>query len=68
MVNVLHLSVIFLCYAELIYTAAVPAVETNRGFFDTPLIRPLLIKAYPGIDDIQSDLYEVYMEPFNYVS
>ncbi|KAF5291995.1 hypothetical protein FQA39_LY14112 [Lamprigera yunnana] len=28
--------------------------------------RPLLIKSYPGIENIQSDLYEVYQEPFTY--
>nr|AIG92783.1 extracellular superoxide dismutase [Dastarcus helophoroides] len=28
--------------------------------------RPLLIKTFPGIDNFQSDLYEVYAEPYTY--
>lgn len=30
--------------------------------------RPLIVKSYPAVDNYQSDLYEVYMEPYTYVS
>lgn len=31
-------------------------------------VRPLFIKAYPAVDNYQSDIYEVYQEPYPYVS
>lgn len=30
--------------------------------------RRLIIKPFPGIENLQSDLYEVFMEPYGYVS
>lgn len=30
--------------------------------------RPLIIKSYPAVEDYQSDLYEVYAQPYPYVS
>lgn len=30
--------------------------------------RPLIVKSYPAVENYQSDLYEVYMEPYGYVS
>lgn len=44
------------------------------GYFANEVLPPgypphsLIIRAYPGIEDIRSDLYEVYQEPYNYVS
>ncbi|KAF2881791.1 hypothetical protein ILUMI_24386 [Ignelater luminosus] len=29
-------------------------------------VRPLLIKTYPAVDNYQSDIYEVYQEPYTY--
>lgn len=30
--------------------------------------RPLIIKNYPAVENYQSELYEVYAEPYQYVS
>lgn len=38
--------------------------------YETPPLRnrPLIVKAYPAVGNYQSNLYEVYMEPYTYVS
>lgn len=30
--------------------------------------RPLIIKSYPAVEDYRSELYEIYAQPYPYVS
>ncbi|XP_017772663.1 PREDICTED: superoxide dismutase [Cu-Zn], chloroplastic-like [Nicrophorus vespilloides] len=48
--------------------SALPAVGIQGALYNVPGIghRPLIIKPYPGIENVQSDLYEVYMEPYTF--
>lgn len=47
--------------------AAVPLVRRNVYPVSELEGRPLIIKQYPGIENYQSDLYEVYATPYQYV-
>lgn len=50
---------------------AVPAVRRSLYPEREPAgleTHPLIIKTYPGVDNYQSDIYEVYAEPYPYVS
>lgn len=56
----------------LVLSAAYVASVQSTGFAATaeqgPLypVRPLLIKSYPGVENYQSDVYEVFQEPYPY--
>ncbi|XP_018335681.1 superoxide dismutase [Cu-Zn]-like isoform X2 [Agrilus planipennis] len=41
-------------------------VETSTFYGVQGTGHPLIIKSFPAIDNIQSELYEVYMEPYTY--
>lgn len=49
---------------------ALPAVGVESSLYQIPSLgqRPLIVKSYPAVENYQSDLYEVYMEPYTYVS
>lgn len=47
--------------------AAAPVIRRNVYPVSALEGRPLIIKTYPGIENYQSDIYEVYAEPYNYV-
>nr|ALR99799.1 putative extracellular copper/zinc superoxide dismutase [Phaedon cochleariae] len=48
--------------------AALQAIGVKNSLYDIPGLgeRPLMIKAYPAVENYQSDLYEVYAEPYTY--
>lgn len=49
---------------------ALPAVDVQSSLYQIPDLgqRPLIVKSYPAVENYQSDLYEVYMEPYTFVS
>ena len=49
--------------------AAMQAISVRNALYEVPGLgnRPLIIKMYPAVENFQSDLYEVYAEPYNYV-
>lgn len=53
-----------------VYSASLEAVAVRNALYEVPGLgnRPLIIKMYPAIENYQSDLYEVYTEPYYYVS
>ncbi|RZC22664.1 superoxide dismutase [Cu-Zn], partial [Asbolus verrucosus] len=61
-----------LCYSLLLvggaYSAALQALGMENALYEVPGLgnRPLIIKMYPAVENYQSDLYEVYAEPYNY--
>ncbi|XP_060529826.1 uncharacterized protein LOC132704089 [Cylas formicarius] len=48
--------------------AALQTVGVKNALYGVPDLEgpPLIIKSYPAIENYQSDLYEVYMEPYKY--
>lgn len=75
------LSIIFLiliaCFVFLdssVYGAALQAVGVQNALNHVPPNAPLgngrqlIVKQFPGVENYQSDLYEVYVEPYTYVS
>jgi Cu-Zn family superoxide dismutase len=44
------------------------AIGVQNALYEVPGLgnRPLFIKMYPAVENYQSDLYEVYAEPYNY--
>lgn len=47
----------------------VSSVQSDQLYQTPPLRnRPLIVKALPAVENYQSNLYEVYMEPYTYVS
>lgn len=62
-------SVIVYILAVCVVAYGVPVVK-KRSLYPVGSLepRPLVIKSYPAIDDFQSDLYEVYAQPYPYVS
>lgn len=53
-----------------VYSAALESIAIKKSLYDVPGLgnRPLIIKAYPSIENYQSDLYEVYADPYIFVS
>lgn len=59
----------FVRLAIIVCTIAVTDMVHAKAFQDIPGFgRNLIIRNLPAIPDFQSNLYEVYMEPFLYVS
>lgn len=48
--------------------AALQAVSLRNALHPGFESHPLMIKSYPAVENYQSDLYEVYAEPYTYVS
>lgn len=49
--------------------AALQTVGVQNALQNVPANgRPLIIKSFPAIENYQSDLYEVYAQPYSYVS
>ncbi|XP_023012315.1 superoxide dismutase [Cu-Zn] [Leptinotarsa decemlineata] len=48
--------------------AALQSVGVKNSLYEVPGLgnRPLMIKAFPGVENFQSDLFEVYAEPYTY--
>lgn len=44
------------------------AFPVENGVYPLNRLGRLLIKPFPAIENLQSDLYEVFMEPYGYVS
>lgn len=57
---------IHLFIGQLLWLVAVSQSKTIQGI--PGYGRNLIIKAIPEVEGIQSNLYEVYMEPYLYVS
>ncbi|XP_018573175.1 superoxide dismutase [Cu-Zn]-like [Anoplophora glabripennis] len=51
-----------------VYSAALESIGIKKSLYEIPGLgnRPLIIKAYPAVENYQSDLYEVYAEPYIY--
>lgn len=52
-----------------VQSGAMQAIGVQNALYEVPGLgnRPLFIKMYPAVENYQSDLYEVYAEPYNYV-
>lgn len=50
--------------------AALQAMGVRNALYEVPGLgsRPLVIKMYPAVENYQSDVYEVFAEPYNYVT
>ncbi|XP_050302087.1 superoxide dismutase [Cu-Zn]-like [Anthonomus grandis grandis] len=59
----LFLYCLSVCSHSLVNGSVLREVEKNMIGSDG---RPLTIKAYPAVENYQSDLYEVFQEPFNF--
>ncbi|KAG5882063.1 hypothetical protein JTB14_007725 [Gonioctena quinquepunctata] len=65
---VLPISVLMIVVIKGVQNAALQSLGVKNALNGVPGLgnRPLKIKAYPAIENYQSDLYEVYAEPYTY--
>lgn len=59
------ISNIFMILCAILVHVNCGVTRVSRALYHLPG-RPLIIKPYPGVENVQSDLYEVYMEPYTF--
>ncbi|XP_044263380.1 superoxide dismutase [Cu-Zn]-like [Tribolium madens] len=63
---------VLLCFTfvtiKTVQSAAMQTLAIRNALYQVPGLgnRPLIIKMYPGVENYQSDIYEVYAEPYTF--